>query len=469
MTRGTALLVGFATATALAGMSRPVAGVAPGRAPEQTPASDSVRAAVTTVAAADFRPDADAVSARLTADLAWQRAALAGAYARYGNRDPRWDLAATTGLDFLARERAHDPARPGDSHDQAWHWLRHAVDLGSDDPLVELLATQLSKGDVKQSSIAGRLTSAATALEQSEYPPYWRSIALAWAADAVAGRHSFPHDDWRRANAMLDRSASIVPEVAADTAMPDVVLLEFADTLATSFARIGRDPHIPQELILAAVTKQRGERHGVLPLLRASFLLREADAADAAIERDARLSEAAASVAHALQLGSTSPAIPALMIGLAVAERAESQQFDGWFRHAVAVEPGARWPYERKLAWLMARSPHDALAFARALSGADAPLSRVSLLVAAAHRGALDAPACGEILPAYERFLSAYPDAVSEHGAYARTLSECGRWQDAHAALEALTPERARASVFGGPADYDRLRYKAAVRARIAE
>lgn len=142
-------------------------------------------------------PDTTVTAKRLSAALTWQNDTLVKVYDRIGQRDPKWDDAVRTGLEFVARASALDPARPADANDQARVWLRKAVNLGCQDALVNFLLAELSRSELSRKESADRVRATALRLETSSYPVYRRGFALVAAASALldSGR-GMPQKDW---------------------------------------------------------------------------------------------------------------------------------------------------------------------------------------------------------------------------------------------------------------------------------
>ncbi len=306
-------------------------------------------------------PDQTATSKRLFAALTWQNDTLVKAYDRVGHRDPKWNDAVHTGLGFIARASALDPARPVDASDQARVWLRKAVNLGCQDPLVNFLLAELSQSEVSRKESADRMRSTALRLETSSYPIYRRGFALVEAASALldAGR-GLPQKDWAPLWSDIcrldERGLALVGDIAKDPTIPDEVLIDYVNILVNTWADAShRDRHIAFDPSLAAIRNARGADATVVSLLRGWFFVSYAwDARGtgpaSAVKQDAlsafndRLDQAQAAVGEAVASGSVSPSIPAIMRRVCAGRgRANDHaDLDDWFKAGITVDPGDR-------------------------------------------------------------------------------------------------------------------------------
>jgi hypothetical protein len=112
--------------------------------------------------------------------LDWNQRTLGGAYQKVGHKDPRWDNLAEQALDAAARAFSLQ-VEPVITRDELFQRLKRAVNAGCDDPLILYLYARLSIGrnDVgPNEELEKRQITAATAMQQSRYPPFRRALAL---------------------------------------------------------------------------------------------------------------------------------------------------------------------------------------------------------------------------------------------------------------------------------------------------
>jgi len=306
-------------------------------------------------------PDTTVTAKRLSAALTWQNDTLVKAYDRIGQRDPKWDDAVRTGLEFVARASALDPARPADANDQARVWLRKAVNLGCQDALVNFLLAELSRSELSRKESADRVRATALRLETSSYPVYRRGFALVAAASALldSGR-GMPQKDWAPLWSEIcrldEKGLALLGDIAKDPTVPDEVLMSYVNDLVNPWAETShRDRHIAFDPSLAAIKAARGADAPVVSLLRGWFYVSYAwDArgpAPASTMKPetwavfyTRLDQAQAAVREAVANGSTSPAIPAIMRRVCTGRGRADDSTDvaDWFKAEITVDPGDR-------------------------------------------------------------------------------------------------------------------------------
>jgi hypothetical protein len=432
--------------------------------------------------------DAATLSRRFAATLDWQTDAFLGEYERHGHRDPHWDDAVERGLRLLARNAAHDPLRPADANDEAWYELRQAMQAGCDDALVEYFDAELSRLDLPKSNAAIGVRNAALRLERSRYSAFRRGSALIGAASALYTAGSgLSKDDWNQTwpeiDRLLDRSLTLVDEIAQDKRIPDDALIQYVNSNNSTWVNTMRsDRRRAFDPAYAAIAARRDKKDPLLPLLRARFSqlyawdIRGTSYADKVKDEawapfKERLRQAEAAAAEAVALGSSDPAIPVSMTQVVKGVRGNVDELEAWFKLGVAVDPGDRSWYEVKLDWIMPKwvgSIDQAMDYVTSAKQTGSWNLRLPLLVVDLYdqlRAAVDLPkstslldlpgACDDILPVYDGLLKRYPDASWDRGRYVMTLVDCRQWQEADRQLKLITPDRLRVGAFGGQDAYD--------------
>ena len=427
--------------------------------------------------------DATALNRRFAATLEWETDAYVGEYERHGHRDSHWDEVVESGLRLLARDHAHDPLRPGDLNDQAWYDLQQATTAGCDDSLIEYLNAELSRQDVPKRDAAIRIRNAALRLEKSRYSAYRRGSALIGAASALyQASRGMAKEDWNQTwpeiDRLLDRSLTLVAEIAHDKRMPDDELLQYVNTNNSVWVdTMKSDRRIAFDAAYPAIAAQRDGKDPVLPLLRTRFYalyawdIRGTDLATKVKDEawkpfKERLQEAETAAAEAVALGSTDAAIPRSMMQVVKGLRGNLDELDAWFTLGVAIDPGDRSWYETKLDWMMPKwygSIDQAFDYVKSARQTGSWNLRVPLLVVDLYnqlRQVVDLPqstslfdlpgACDDILPVYDAFLKRYPNAGWDRGLYVLTLTDCRQWKEADRQMTLIAPDRLRVGAFGG-------------------
>lgn len=444
------------------------------------------------------RVDEADVHARVRAKVEWNLATLVGVYERSAHRNPRWDAAATKGLTLAARHWADDPTRAADTADQAWASLREAISQGCNDPVVIYVAARFEASDLPRLEAANRTIAAALRLQDATYPAYRRGYALIMGAESLLeasyGTTQSEWDPrWRTIVDLLNRSIAILPDVARDRTVPVEALLTYVNDIQHAWVGGRQDRQKAFKEIEEAVSASRDASDPVLPLMRAWFYAHYAwDARGTAVAANVkeenwpvfktRLAQAEDETARAVELGSANPAVPAVMTRVAKGLYGERDELEKWFELWRQVDPGAYAPYSAKLDWIHPKwhgSARETLAFAREVRRTGAWNIRAPMLVVDAHRALKDGPpkrpdhfkepgVCNDVLDVYQDLLKQYPDSVSDRGAYAWWLTECERWPEAEQQFQMLTGNRLRVGAFGGQAEYESRRKRAAAHSGAA-
>jgi hypothetical protein len=441
----------------------------------------------------DVRLNDGQIDRRIKATLAWYQENLVAAYGRHGRKNVRWDESVRAALGLVAQLWAMDPARAGDTDDQAWYRLRRAIQLGCDDPLVEYLAARFGASDLDPNEAARRTIAAVVRLEQTSYSAYLRGSAFLVGAEAVVrASRDLPKAEWDRNWKVLwtlvDKAYDLLPNVVSDPSVPSPLVVRYVTEMWDHYAEdIQRDRQKLFEMTYPIVVDARGKKDPVLPLLRAHFYADygwDARGTKSADEVRAgawpvffeRLEKAEAEAARAVALGSADPDLAAVMTLVAKGLHQDRDELEEWFEVGRRLEPGSYDGYVSKLDWLAPRwygSDDERLAFARALRRTGNWGVRAPMVLVEAHESVADGKrryfqrdeVCDELQSLYEDFLKRYPDAGYDRSQYAQRLSACGRWSEAHRQFQLLAPDRVRVGVFGGQARYDAARRQAATRA----
>ena len=289
---------------------------------------------------------------RRTAD--WYTQALVGVHEQHGVHNVWWDADVQTGLAFVARAWANDPARSGDTEDQAWFHLRRAVSLGSGDPLVRFALETLSTADFTAKDSARHIASAATRLDATTYATYVRGSALLTAA--VALLETDPSDP--SIAALVDRANDYVPALVSDASLPAHLLTAYVDRLSEiDAAATGRDRQQAMGRRLAAIRTGGATSEQTVAVVNAAFYAAYASdargagaagevAAEAWPKFFARLERAEAEAGRAVSLGSTDPLIARVMTTVGKGLHHDRAELDEWFQIGTRLDPGnlARYP-----------------------------------------------------------------------------------------------------------------------------
>lgn len=393
--------------------------------------------------------------------LAWNQRTLGDSYEKVGRKDARWDPAARESLKAAARHfsKAVDPAA---SMNVVYVTAKQAVDSGCDDPMILYLYALASvapnyPGPVE---LERRFTSAAGALEHSNYPRVWRSLALRRAALGKPVKDPSPEDRKEQARLFDAAVALAITSFAKDEPDPnrDDHLFLVLQTASSDRNRLSGDWQVDFKQVdaaLASVPSLKVVRMQVRGQFFIAYAWQARGSGDASTVKDEdaetflkRLTEAqkALKAAWALQAGSTRTATA--MITVEKGLGGDRAAMEIWFRRAMEADGNNVVACSAKMDWLDPKwhgSVEDVLLFGKRCRATKNWRSGIPLLAADAHaRVAKRLPedersryfrkpeVWGEIKAVYEEFLRLLPTDNIARSRYAVYCFQCGHYAESH-------------------------------------
>jgi len=423
--------------------------------------------------------DAREIQRNLDRELQWHRQTLVQAFDRVGTHHAKADEAARQALDLAAQFYAADPARPGDAPDRLPDLLTAATGAGCHDPLVIFLQRKFGVEYGHEVEGLANLQVAATQLEHSAYPAYWRALALILAVNApgelpTQRQPAVTEQDKAQSSGLLDRATALLPEVLRDESIPDRPLRILVVELVRGRKRVGVDRWTAYEAILPMLTKARRPDAAVLPLIKGVVLTDYAwDARghayinkvplDHQLVFETGMGQSDAALSDAITKGTTDQGVGVAMMRVVLIVGETEQESTDWFEVARKIAPGSFEPYNARRNELLPRwggSDEALLVFGREAFRQQHWGSRAPLELVETHQWIAKGPpekkgymaradVCADIKSVYDTLLAKYPGARTDRSRYARRLMTCKAWREADEQFRRLG-DRPALPVFGG-------------------
>jgi hypothetical protein len=415
------------------------------------------------------------------ARLAWKLAQIRAAYdTGGGGANPRWDAQVHAAIDLFLKLPA-DPRAVPRRQAEALAAFAKATDAGCDDPLV-LGMYHLAVGEKfgrGEGPVDQPFDSIVAKVQHGRYSP----VVKFW----IASRYVRATRQW---NAELTQQAiADFRQIPGVTGLPPTELESCANQFYDALDRIGggRDVFGKHMLTEAYKAVARGT-HGAL-LVEGRFHLDVAWKSYAASGWGRNvppanwqgfsdnLAQAAEALEAAWKLDPTDARPAALLITCQLGDKgAQRQGVEDWFARAVEADPDCFTAYDRKLytlsPWWYGNGYDDAIAFGRECLKTGNWRAGVPMMLVTAHRLASEASGdtkayyarpevWADLSAVYEGQLVNFPDDALRRSELASAAAQSGRWDVVRQQFD-LLGDRAVVSVFGGKAQMDYLRRKAA-------
>lgn len=426
-----------------------------------------------------------------TAYEAWNRRTLGEAYEAGGRKDPNWDSPAREALRVIAFLWAN--AAPPDIPDGQRHCYDHAqkaVDAGCDDPLVLYVRARTYEMAIRKDPAVSlrQHLEAARALQErgAAYHPARRAYAYYRAGQFVAGsKKKLGEADRAEALGWLRLAADTFAEGLKDPDLPDALILEFGEQLATAWLSVEGDRAAGADRVAVPLEKERPKSNLAWVLrgrvyTEAAWDARGRGWASSVTEEGwkgmaKRLAAAEEALAKAHAMDPADPEPPTQMLVVELGQGKGADVMEAWFRKAMIADPDNMKACNHKMYYLEPKwhgSPGDMLAFGRELLEAGNWEARLPYQLIDAHltlAGYQKDQAAywkaddvwKDVQAVYLAALKRDPKADFDRSWYARLASWCGRWKEAKEQFD-LLGERAVVRAFKDQAELDRLRAEAA-------
>ena len=392
--------------------------------------------------------------------LEWNRKTFGGAYEAAGKKGAGWDKPAGEALDAAARlfGRAIDPQA---KEEEVYAAAKRAVDAGCDDPLILYLHARFTvvPNDPGPAESKRRWAAAAKAMEQADYPPLRRAVALSKAGMALAKAEDPTAEEKEEASRRFDAALALVPHAADKSEAPVEAQDEwFAATreIIEGQRLLTGDYKVAFERADKVLAKAPGLK--VLRLqAKGDYLIRHAWEArgigmgrtvtpDAGRQFGVRLVEAYKALDQAWKLKPRGTRTPGLMLVVLKGLGGERAMMEEWFRRAIEADGNNANACEVKMDWIDPKwhgTPEDVLAFGRAcratknwragitLQQADSYL-RASYFLPPGERAKYlpSKEVWDDIRAVYEEYLGHYPEDYVRRSMYAAYCCMCQRYAE---------------------------------------
>jgi len=417
--------------------------------------------------------------------LAWQNETLTKAYETVGNRNPKWDEAATNALATYARVRAgEDDVASGVG--LVGEYAEHAVNAGCDDPMIRYLYCRF--GPAHASKPLGYWQNECMKNAQSMESSGYASLLKFYANDRTAnilwqGRdtnHWAEVDDFRRA-AMSDFCVAL-----QDKSLPIEEVAEGCDALIDTIS------DYPQQMTdvyaqIEPVLFKNWPNTAVAYFIKGRFYLQFAwQARGGGYANNVtpegwkgfkeKLAVADSAFRKAWSLNPKDERIPTQMIEMAVCLQKDRSEMELWFKRGMELNTNNYEVCAEKLRYLLpqwygARDGSDMVAFGRECVASNWG-GRVPLILADAHyryaeyleRKQQDEywrqpDVWTDMQAAYEKFFQLNPDATDTRYNYAYYAFRCGQWADFNQQIKLIRDQNGKINTdyFGGDAAFDKM------------
>lgn len=417
-------------------------------------------------------------------DLAWNRDSALAAYDAVGRRDPRWDAAARKGLRLFPRPSWNPKLTPEQDRARLGA-LAAAVSAGCDDPLVVYCyARVLEEGRSTERARINRLyRQAAEAIRESEYPAIRKCFVLARYGATLPGE---------RGAAVMREVLDLIPAAADESGvLPSHIyslarqvfeVLSKATTLREAYDDVQPVldqalPGKPEPLLFQGACLARIAIEAPEPLPDPIIDGNGPPGAFVDPTEDG-LAKAEEALDAAFEMDPTDARAALLMLNVLIDNAASPEEFDTWFRRAMAANPDSYDACVKKIAYLTGdyvEGHPEVLRFGRECLQGGNFYGRIPFILAEAHHriaeDALDPDAYlrqpevwEDVKTVYEGYLRLFPDHDWHLNGYAKWATQCGRWNEARQLFQKIG-DRPDVRVWGNAETYEVMCETAAERA----
>jgi hypothetical protein len=405
---------------------------------------------------------------RLIDALRWNQRTLNGAYEKVGKKNPRWDKSAREVLEALAGlfSRSTDPAP---TLEDVYPAAEKAVTAGCDDPLILYAYARTSVGSHYPGSneYQRRLSTAAAALERSEYPAFRRAVALHAAGWRLAVRSEATPETRKEASRLLDAALALLPEsLAKDERSPELESIwhELAWKTLVASTRLGIDSQAAFDQLDAKLAKipdakaLRLQVRGVF-FIDYAWQTRGTGLAFSVPEERGRLfaeriDEAGKALEACWTLKPGDVRSATSMLKIETAGKGDRASMETWFTRAMEADGDNLEACRTKIDWLDPKwhgSVDEMLEFGRACRDTKNWRAGLPLILPEAHHRAVmfqpgpvqfkyfsEPNVWNDIRSVYDEYLSHHPKDHLERSRYASLAYLCGKPEEAHRQFEAV-------------------------------
>jgi tetratricopeptide (TPR) repeat protein len=411
-----------------------------------------------------------------------------------GLKDPKWDVQAREALRLISLVWSETRTTEVNPELLAYNLCTEAARAGCEDPLVMYVRAWCYNVAVRKDymeALRQHLHAARLMKEKgSKYPPIRQAFVFVRAAEFFARlRKETPENDRQAIKDLLEPALARFGEAARDAEVPDSVLMECGNVIASAWMYLDKDRKIGIDQVAGVFSKARPD--GTLPLLfiGSAYFKYAWDArgngwastvtAEGWKLMGERLLEAEAALIKVWERNPDDPQAPTLMIGVELGQGRGMDVMEKWFKRAMFADPDNLDACRKKMYYLEPKwhgSAEHMLEFGRALLAGgnwDARLpfqlidAHLTLAGYASNRAAYykDEGVWKDVKAVYETYLKGHPDSPMERSWFAKLACWCGHFDVAHSQFQELG-DKAVVTVFENRAGLDRLRAEAADKGR---
>jgi tetratricopeptide (TPR) repeat protein len=362
----------------------------------------------------------------------------AGAYERFGRKNPKWDAAAREALEAWARVQARPdvigndavvPREAGrralegnrrspdsgcDDQVVAWKAAVRALAAGCDDPLIHYVFAWLSYEECLPNNGAdgNSWAAAAAGMRTSNYPALLRAYALARQGDYLTRQAYGRNNELPEAQALFDEALALMPEITRQARTDPTKArspYHLGTLLVEGLVRLPGQERSPSRRwqalekgltrVLKALDSDPANQMNEMLLAgdRYNYLGWELRGGGPAIEVssegwsdfDARLGQAERALTRVYELDPSCPDVARLMIEVEKGQGRGRDRMEMWFERAMRLNGDDYFACRAKLEYLEPRwygSEAEMLAFARACRDTNNWEGRLPFILIEAHR-----------------------------------------------------------------------------------
>jgi hypothetical protein len=424
------------------------------------------------------------------ANAAWVRKTVAEAYETAGRRDPKWDAPARETLRVMSLIWADLPPGMPNGPRHAFDLAGKAVAAGCDDPMIVYIHARMYDVAIHKSmdeAVKLHVGAGAAMKERGAgYHPARRAFTFFRAGEFLArSKKQLSEEEKKAAQDWLELAAATFAEGLKDVEVPDPLIMEFGEGLATAWNTLTRDRKPGFDQVHEALLKHRPDSL-LAPLLKGRVYVTYAwDARgggwansvteDGWAKMKERLAAAEEALTAAYEKDPFDAEAPTQMLVVELGQGKGRDVMEKWYQRAMKADPDNIAACKKKMYYLEPKwhgGAEPMLEFGRELLkggnwGALLPFQLVDahLTLAGYEKDKSGAywsrPGVWEDLKSvYDAALAHDPKNDYWRSFYAKLACRCGQFAEARRQFEAVG-ERARLDAFKDKAELDRLRAEA--------
>lgn len=413
----------------------------------------------------------------------WNRQVLIDDYLQFGNRNPKWDEAATNAMEASARNDVADPIEQEVVSERCARYARQAVQSGCDDPILlqlDLFFGGLAEVEAPPTAMSEACATNAARVAGSGYHPLLKFYAFTSAAkelNAVTGRNATSPDVHRFRRLALNELLRTLDD-------PDVPPEEVFNACKELITLVKYNPQQLREFYDAFEPRlvQNWSAGGLADLIKGRFYIsyawqaRGEDFASTVKPEQwrlfaERLKTAEQALRSAWNANPSNPQIPNEMLTVCLGAEKNRREMEAWFERAMLLNAANAEACDRKLYYLNPKwhgSVEEMIDFGRECTRSTNWTGFVPLYVVDAYRSAeqyveesrraeywKSPQIWADISVAYKGFLAAHPDCVSRRHWFAWWAYRCGHYEEFTNQLAQLAVTNS--SYFGGGKELEEM------------